>query len=141
MVNLLVIPFSSYHSEMNVYESFIDEKIASQFHILATLSLERNVHNGLIGWLTKAQETILIQLKHLSFYGIITTSLQKSQSPILYPFLLSVAYQFLSLALSLFTSLSLSLYLSYLLLDSLCTYGFLQHIIVYVPVMMTERPC
>ena len=53
-----------------MYESFIDEKMASQFHILATLFSERNVHNELVEWLTEAQETLLIQLKHLSIFMV-----------------------------------------------------------------------
>ena len=71
MVYVLVIRLSSYHSKRNVYESFIDAKIASQFHILVTLFWERDVHNVLVEWLTKAQETILIQLHTCLFYGII----------------------------------------------------------------------
>ena len=62
MVYVLVIRLPSYHSKRNVYESFIDAKIASQFHILVTLFWERDVHNVLVEWLTEAQETILILL-------------------------------------------------------------------------------
>ena len=71
MVNVLVIQLSSYHSKRNVFELFIDSKIANQFLILATLFSERDVHNVLIEWLTEAQETILIQLNTCLFYGII----------------------------------------------------------------------
>ena len=62
MVNVLLIQLSSYHSKKNVYELFIDSKIANQFLILATLFSERDVHNVIIEWLTEAQETILILL-------------------------------------------------------------------------------
>ena len=71
MVYVLVIRLPSYHSKRNVYESFIDAKIASQFHILVALFGERDVHNVLVEWLTEAQETISIQINTCLFYGII----------------------------------------------------------------------